>query len=118
MDVRPSGEIEIGVPFYLDWKFLKQKCCRDELYHEYDQALKRAQESFDIETDIFRFIRRSRMHGFGLHFTLPKSERNASSILAFSQPLREVEDTFQFKQTHAKKDEDKWCHVENLRKKD
>ena len=22
MDVRPSGEVGIGVPFYLDWKFL------------------------------------------------------------------------------------------------
>jgi len=42
--------------------------------------------------DIIRFVRRKRMHGFGLNFLLNHIVRNNSARLAFSRPLLEKDD--------------------------
>ena len=91
LNTRPNGEVEVDVPVWLDWLIVKEKLCccfRNGLFKEYDKALNKAVGTFEADMDLFRFIRRKRMHGFGLHFLLGKSMRAASAILAFSRPLR------------------------------
>ena len=46
---------------------------------------------FVRDLDFVRFVRRSRMHGFGLSFLLGRSERSNSARLAFSRPLRALD---------------------------
>ena len=41
--------------------------------------------------DIVRFVRRVRMHGFALHLNLNTSLRNNSARLAFSRPLKDLD---------------------------
>jgi len=55
----------------------------------YEDAVNLAKSNFSSDMDLFRFIRRKRMHGFGLHFVLSDSFRSNSARLAFSRPLRD-----------------------------
>lgn len=69
-----------------------------------------AKDNFSSDMDLFRFIRRKRMHGFGLHFILSNSLRSNSARLAFSRPLRDSKFIFDITKdpTNINEIEDKW----------
>jgi len=58
----------------------------------YSEIIQLGHDNFIANLDIVRVIRRTRLHGIGLHFLLNKIMRNLSARLAFSVPLRTKED--------------------------
>ena len=78
------------------------------------------EENLTADLDMIRFIRRKRMHGFGLHFMLGNSLRNLSARLAFSRPLSKetLPDAIAGDPTDIKMIEDKWHYIEHLHKRD
>ena len=92
LGVRPNGDIEVGVPYFLDWEFFSFKvcfCCRSREFEEYNKVVDLGMSNFKLDMDLVKTIRRNRMHGFGLNFILQKSFRSNSARLAFSRPLKE-----------------------------
>lgn len=57
---------------------------------EYKEAIRIGEKSFTQDLDVVRFVRRIRMHGYGLHFLLGPSDRGNAGTLAFSRPLKEA----------------------------
>jgi hypothetical protein len=88
---RPNLDIEVDVPRLLDWQLLLNKiCCGkcDRAIPSYQKVLDLGMDNLTADMDIVQFIRRKRMHGFGLHFLLNKKFRSLSARLAFSRPLK------------------------------
>ena len=91
--MRPNGEVEIDVPYYLEFSQLYHILCKcdrkaSKKYHLYSKIVDMGEDNLKADLDMVRFIRRKRMHGFGLHFILGNSLRNLSARLSFSRPLR------------------------------
>ena len=71
---KQSGEKEIDVPMFLDWEMLREiLCCvcrlwsgKQSVFSKYEEALELANLELNAEMDLFRFIRRNRMHGQAL----------------------------------------------------
>jgi len=121
MNSRPNGEIELAVPYWLDWALLKYKLCcclRSADFKEYDDSLKRARSQCEIDLDIFRILRRNRMHGFALLMKVNQSLKRSSANLAFSQPLQTEIELKMFEGNTLRNSMDKWYHIEHIRKKD
>lgn len=96
---RGTGEIEVGVPMWLDWQYCRYylACCcqqrsRNKSMRQYSEIIELGHQNFQMNLDIVRVIRRSRLHAIGLHFLLNKVDRNLSARLAFSTPLRSIEE--------------------------
>ena len=73
LSTRPNGDIEVGVPRYLDWEYMAFKvccCCRSREFTEYNKVVNLGNSNFKLDMDVVRTIRRFRMHGFGLNFIL------------------------------------------------
>jgi len=98
LQYRNNGEIEVDVPVWLDWEMLRYRVCwcvcrdRNKTVKLYEEIIDLGHENFFENLDIVRVIRRTRLHGIGLHFLLDKIMRNLSARLAFSVPLRSKED--------------------------
>jgi hypothetical protein len=89
---RPNGDIEVNVPYFLDWEYFIYWvffCCRSKEFKEYDKVVTLGMSNFKLDMDLIKTIRRNRMHGFGLNFILQKSFRSNAARLAFSRPLKE-----------------------------
>jgi hypothetical protein len=54
----------------------------------YKEVVELGDANFQANLDIVRLIRRTRLHGIGLHFLMKKTLRNLAARLAFSVPLR------------------------------
>jgi len=98
MNYRNNGEVEVNVPAWLDWELLRYKmfCCfckrRNQTVKLYKDIVNLGHKNFMENLDIVRFIRRTRLHGIGLHYLLNKTMRNLTARLAFSVPLQEFPD--------------------------
>lgn len=75
-------------------------------------------KAFRQDLDVVRFVRRFRMHGFGLHFLMTLAQRNNAATLAFSKPLQPDQNSEVYKQVKYKNDiasiKDPWYYIENL----
>jgi hypothetical protein len=122
MRVRPNGDIEIDVPTKLDWSLLFYFlcCCRKKKFRAYRMISELGSQNLVADMDLIRFVRRQRMHGFGIHFGLNKPLRALSARLAFSRPIREDpdEELFLKDTTNLNEIDDKWYFIENLQKSD
>jgi len=125
---RNSGEVEVGVPFWLDWQYCRYKltcCCHqrnNNTMQLYKEIIELGHSNFNMNLDIVRVIRRNRLHAIGLHFLLNKVDRNLSARLAFSMPLRMMEDLERGKlkdPSDANEIEgETFYYIENLQKED
>lgn len=95
-------------------------CCRKRSFAHYAEVVDLGTQNFTADMDLVRFLRRARMHGFGLHFLLDEKFRSLSARLAFSRPLMEVEviETLLNDPTDINTIRDKWYHIENLKTSD
>jgi len=87
--VRPSGDVELSVPMFLDLEHLFYYifCCCNGVHKAYVKALDLGEENLLKEMDVVRYVKRSRMHGIGLNFLLNNKLRKISARIAFSKPL-------------------------------
>ena len=120
---RPNGDIEVDVPIWLDWELAYHKLCccfRKKEFVEYEKVIDLGVENLTGDFDICRFVRKNRMHGFGLHFKLNQALRASAARLAFSRPLLNENDlsVIQADPTDINAILDKWFYVENLNAKD
>jgi hypothetical protein len=75
---RPNGDIALGVPRFIGCELIIYKClfcCKNAVpgMKEYEKAIDIGSKSFTQDLDVVRFVRRFRMHGYGLHFLLGAS---------------------------------------------
>jgi hypothetical protein len=89
---------------------------------EFKEALEMGSKAFTQDLDVVRFVRRIRMHGFGLHFLLGPSDRANAATLAFSRPILANNHDDEYKAVKRDNDitviKDKWYYIENLERKD
>jgi hypothetical protein len=113
---RPSGDVEIAVPFFLDLEtFLYKLTCKHSKSHRaYDEALSLGKQNLFNELDVIRYIKRSRMHGIGLNFLLTSSLRTISGRLAFSKPLNPASIVAQ-DPTDLNEIPDPWLYIEDIK---
>ena len=62
LQTRNNGEIEVKIPYYLDWEFLKYKCCfcrkKDSEVNNYFDILEEGYNLTMENMDIIGIIRR------------------------------------------------------------
>jgi len=82
---KTNDDLVVDVPMWLDWEqalyyiccCFRNKCNR--AFKEYLEVVELGQEGFKKDMGVARFVRRIRMHGYGLHFLMgPELRANAA----------------------------------------
>jgi len=115
--VLENGEYHIKVSKFLEWESLLMscnlfsKCLRKRtVIPEYLGLLDKGKELHVDSMDIIKFMRRQRMHGIGLLFSMSRRYRIAASNRAMRKPLKDGLEIFRA--------EDKWEQIEDITRRD
>lgn len=105
---KDNGDFILQVPKYLDWEQLWSFCCcfiRNQTYKDYTELVKKGADNYSQGMDIVTFVRRKRMHGYGLLFLLNRRFRDLSAALAERKPLDDLTSFLK---------KDRWAQIEGL----